>query len=250
MIPCLLLRRRGLYKTVRFRDPRYVGDPINAVRIFNDKGVDELIVLGIDCARSRSEPDFEMLSDIAGEAFVPACYGGGVKSLEDFHKLFRLGMEKVAVNTSAVENLSLVTAAAERFGSQSVVVSIDVKRTLFGKYSVYTAGGSVKSAHHPLTLAKQAQDAGAGEILVSSIDRDGTMQGLDLDLVKSVTAAVSVPVIAAGGVGSLVDVREGIQRAGASGVAIGSLFVFTGKHKAVLITYPSQEEIERTFARV
>ncbi len=245
VIPCLLLKGRGLYKTVRFREPRYVGDPINAVRIFNDKGVDELVVLDIVASLEDRGPDLELLRDIASEAFVPLCYGGGVRTVEQFAALFRLGVEKVAVNTGLVEVPGLIAEASRRFGGQSVIASIDVKRTMLGRYRVHVRGGRQATGLDPVTAARQAEDAGAGEILLNSIDRDGTMQGMDLALIRSVADAVSVPLVAVGGAGSIEHIAEAIAQGGASAVAAGSLFVFTGRHRAVLITYPSEAELAR-----
>lgn len=248
VIPCLLLRGRGLYKTVRFRDPTYVGDPINAVRIFNEKGVDELVVLDITATVSGKGPALELIGDIASEAFIPLCYGGGVRSVEDFAALFRLGVEKVAVNTALVEVPGLVAEAARRFGGQSVIASIDVKRGFLGKYRVRTRSGTHVVDLDPVTAARQAEGEGAGEIILNAVDRDGTMQGMDTDLIRTVTAAVSVPVVAIGGAGTLDHIVDAISLGGASAVAAGSMFVFTGRHRAVLITYPTETELARVNA--
>lgn len=243
IIPCLLLKGRGLYKTVKFKHPVYVGDPINAVRIFNEKGVDELVILDIEASAKGGGPNFDLLQDIASEAFVPLCYGGGVGSVDDMARLLRLGMEKVSLNTAAFESPGLVEAAVRQFGSQSVVASIDVKKTLLGRYEVVTRCGTKSAKVDPVTAARNAEQMGAGEILLNAIDRDGTMQGLDIGLVRSVTTAVKIPVVAVGGAGSLSDIAAGIREGGASAVAAGSLFVFQGRHRAVLITYPSEAEI-------
>jgi cyclase len=245
VIPCLLLKNEGLVKTVRFKQPKYVGDPINAVKIFNEKEVDELVFLDITATIENRKPPIKLISEIATECFMPFCYGGGIRSLEDVAELIKLGVEKVAINTHAVENPSLISRVAERFGNQSVVVSIDVKKNLFGKYRVYTHGGRRASKHDPVEFAVRMQELGAGELFLNSIDRDGTMEGYDVDLIKRVSEAVSIPVIACGGAGSLDDFTEAVKRGGASAVSAGSLFVFQNKNRAVLITYPSTKELER-----
>lgn len=244
VIPCLLLRGRGLYKTVKFREPRYVGDPINAVKIFNDKGVDELTILDIAASVERKGPDFALIESIVSEAFVPICYGGGVSTIEDFSRLFRLGVEKVSVNTAALTNTALVSEAAARFGSQSVVASIDVKRTMFGGYEVYGSSGKQRTRHDPVELARTLQKAGAGELVVCAIHKDGTMTGFDLQLTKMMVEAVDIPVVTLGGAGNVAHLKEALA-SGASGAAAGSMFVFHGPHRAVLISYPSESELGR-----
>lgn len=244
IIPCLLLRSRGLYKTVKFKDPRYVGDPINAVKIFNDKGVDELTILDIGASVEGCEPDFALIESIVSEAFVPICYGGGVRTLEQFSRLFRLGVEKVSVNTAALESTQLIKDAAARFGSQSVVASIDVKRTMFGGYEVYGRSGTSRSRQDPVELAKSLQAAGAGELVISAIHKDGTMAGFDLQLTRSIVEAVDIPVVALGGAGKVADLKAALAT-GASAAAAGSMFVFHGPHRAVLISYPSESELGR-----
>ncbi len=235
-------------KTVRFRDPKYLGDPINIVRIFNDKEVDELILLDITATPSGAPPAFDLLAKITGDCFMPLCYGGGVRSVEDLARLFRLGVEKVAMNTQAVENPTLIRAAADTFGSQSVVVSIDVRKTWRGRYEVMMRGGRRATGLDPVKLAVEMQECGAGELLVTAIQRDGTMRGYDLELTRAVSSAVSVPVIACGGAGRLSDVREVVVTGGASAAAAASLFVFQGPHRAVLISYPSPHDMTAAFA--
>lgn len=242
VIPCLLLKNLGLVKTVRFKHPTYVGDPINAVRIFNDKEVDELVFLDITATLERRPPPFEPIGKIASECFMPFCYGGGIRSLEHVTQLFTLGVEKVALNSSAAENPQFVNEVASVAGSQSVVVSIDVKRNLFGRYRVYTHSGTTRTEHDPVDYARRMQDSGAGEILLNSINRDGTMTGYDVELIRRVSGAVTIPIVAAGGARGVPDFAEAI-RAGASAAAAGSVFVFTGKHRAVLISYPSFDEL-------
>lgn len=244
-IPTLLLRGRGLYKTVKFKDETYIGDPINAVRIFNDKAADEIILLDIAASRTESEPNFDLVGEIATEAFIPLCYGGGVSRLEHFERLFKIGIEKVAVNAAAIGEMGLISAASRVFGSQSVVVGIDARRTLFGRYERYVRSGTLNAKQSVLDAARTAEQAGAGEILLNCIDRDGTMQGYDLALVREVSAALSIPVIACGGAGSLSDMARVIEEGQAASAAAGSVFVFQGKHRAVLITYPDEDQIAR-----
>jgi cyclase len=244
VIPCLLLKNSGLVKTVRFKNPKYVGDPINAVRIFNEKEVDELIFLDTTATAGNRKPNFRLINDIASECFMPFGYGGGIRDLNDIKELFNLGVEKVIINTYAVENPSFVKSAAERFGSQSIVVSIDVKKNLFGKYQVYTYSGKKVTKLDPATFAVQMEEMGAGEIILTSIDRDGTMMGYDIDLIKNVSASVGLPVVASGGAGKIGDFGDAIKLGGASAVAAGSFFVFQKRHRAVLITYPSEEELQ------
>lgn len=244
VIPALLLKGQGLVKTVKFKDPKYLGDPINIVRIFNDKEVDELIFLDITATNEGRRPPFERLAKITSECFMPLGYGGGIRSLEDVKTLLGLGVEKVILNTAAVEIPSLVTEAAEYAGSQAVVISMDVKRGLLGKYEVFTRSGTKATGLDPVRHAQEMERRGAGELFVNSIDRDGTMQGYDLELVRRVAQAVSIPVIACGGAGNLQHLAEAI-RAGASAAAAGSMFVFQGPLRGVLISYPSQEELRQ-----
>ena len=244
VIPCLLLKGQGLVKTVQFKDPKYVGDPINAVRIFNEKEVDELIFLDIQATVDRKSPQVKRTLEVASECFMPLCYGGGIRSLDDIQEILALGVEKVAVNTYAVENPSFVSNAADRFGSQSIVVAMDVKKHSLGKYEVFTHSGKVPARLEPVEHAKKMEEMGCGEILLNSIDRDGTREGYDIELIKQVSRSVSIPVIACGGAGKLSDFADAVKLGGASAVAAGSLFVFHGKHRAVLITYPSVQELE------
>ncbi len=240
VIPCLLLRGNGLVKTRRFRDPVYVGDPVNAVRIFSEKEADEIAVLDIDASREGREPNYELIAEIAGEAFMPVAYGGGVRTLEQMRRLIRSGVEKVVVNSAAVESPSVLSEGAAVFGSQAIVGGVDVKRTLLGGYRVVAKSGTVDARigldEHLASLVA----SGVGEIFLNSVDRDGTMSGYDLALVKHVTARVTVPVVACGGAGRLEHLSEAIREGGASAVAAGSLFVFHGKHRAVLINYPKE----------
>jgi cyclase len=243
VIPCLLLRKAGLYKTVQFKDPKYVGDPINAVRIFNEKEVDELIFLDIEASVAGRSPDLSMLKSIAGECFMPLCYGGGVKSLQDIEKILKVGVEKVSVNAALVEHPDFVREATRIHGSSTIVAAIDFKRSLFGKTTAWIRSGTVNTGKPLLDMARYAEDLGVGEILLNSIDRDGTMKGYDVEVIRSVTDAVRVPVIVCGGAGSLEHLHGAIHEGRASAVAAGSFFVFVGRHRAVLITYPSQADL-------
>ncbi|KAA0232371.1 MAG: imidazole glycerol phosphate synthase subunit HisF [Armatimonadetes bacterium] len=244
VIPSLLLRGRGLYKTVRFKDPKYVGDPVNAVKIFNEKEVDEIIVLDISATTEKKEPNFALIEEIASECFMPLGYGGGVTTIDQMRRLYRLGVEKIALNTAAFTDRHLVEAGCKTFGSSSVIASIDTKSTLFGKREVWINGGRVNTKVDPVRYAEQLARLGVGEILVNSIDRDGTMSGYDIELLKMLSAAVDVPIIACGGAGSLEHMQEAVTAAGVPAVAAGSMFVFHGRHRAVLINYPARAELE------
>lgn len=242
VIPVLLLKNAGLYKSVKFKDHKYVGDPINAIKIFNEKEVDELAFLDITASVNNQEPNYSMLADIASECFMPLCYGGGVRSVEQIEKILYCGVEKVSINSAAIEVPGLVNAAAKKFGSSTIAVSIDAKKGILGGYSVYTKSGTKNTRMSPVEFAKMMENEGAGEILLNSIDNDGTMKGYDLELVRNVSSSIGVPVIACGGAGSTDDMRAAVKQ-GASAVAAGSFFVFQGKHRAVLITYPDRKEI-------
>lgn len=237
LIPVLLLQGAGLVKTRRFKNPIYVGDPINVVRIFNDKEVDEIVVLDIAATAPGRGPDFDLVGRLTGEAFMPLCYGGGVRSLDTMRKLFRLGVEKVCLNTAAHDDPELVRRASREFGRQSVVVSIDVKRRFFGRREVMLEGGRRRTRLDPAEFARSVESAGAGELLLNAIDRDGTREGYDLDLLERVVAQVGLPVILCGGAGELAHFRAALAR-GAAACAAGSMFVFQPRTGAVLITYP------------
>jgi imidazole glycerol-phosphate synthase subunit HisF len=247
LIPCLLVKGPACVKTVRFRKPTYLGDPVNIVRIFNDREVDELIVLDTDATPKGQAPPFALLADLASECFMPLCYGGGVRSLGDIERLFALGVEKVAINTQAVVNPAIVEAAARQFGSQSIVASIDVKIDFLRRRRVVTHGGRRSHALDPVRHAREMESRGAGEVLLNSVDQDGVLRGYDLALIEAVGRATRVPVIACGGAGSLADAGRAL-RAGAAAAAAGSLFCFAGPNRAVLINYPDRREIEVAFA--
>ncbi len=246
VIPTLLLCNSGLVKGSKFKNHQYVGDPVNAVKIFNDKEVDELIFLDISATPGNKAPNFELLEDIASQAFMPFGYGGGLKSTADIERLFKIGVEKAILNTAAIQNLNIIDEASRIAGSQSIVVSIDVKKSFFGKYSIVSHCGMVETKLHPVEFAKRAEEAGAGELMVCSIDREGTGQGYDLDLIRQIAGAVNIPVVASGGATSLQDFKSAVGQ-GASAVAAGDMFIFHGKHKAVLITYPDYEKLENLF---
>lgn len=242
IIPCLLVQKKGLVKTVKFGPGKYVGDPINAVKIFNEKEADELIVLDIDATVNGAEPDFAMIQKLAAECRMPLCYGGGVKTVEQASRIISLGVEKVALSSAALANPGLITAIAREIGSQSVVVVLDVKRSLFGKYEVYTHNGKKATGRTPVELAKEAEALGAGEVVINAIDLDGQMKGYDLELARRVREAVGLPMSVLGGAGSLEDIGKLISSCGIVGASAGSLFVFKGKLRAVLINYPTVGE--------
>lgn len=242
IIPCLLVRKKGLVKTVKFGATKYVGDPINAVKIFNEKEADELIVLDIDATADGAEPDFALIQKLAAECRMPLCYGGGVKTVAQAKRIIGLGVEKVAISSAALADPSLITAIAAEIGSQSVVVVLDVKKSLFGKYEVYTCNGKQGSGRSPVDLAREAERLGAGEIVINSIDLDGQMKGYDLELAKRVREAITLPMSVLGGAGSLDDIGKLIRTCGVVGASAGSLFVFKGTYRAVLISYPNAVE--------
>ena len=247
IIPVLLLKGQGLYKTQKFKDPKYLGDPINAVKIFNDKEVDELCFLDITATNENREPNYKVISEIASECFMPLSYGGGVNKIEQAKKLFAIGVEKVIISSAFHTNPEMISKLSQTYGAQSVVVCIDVKKNFFGKYEVYTHSGTKNTKKDPVLVVKEAQDLGAGEIILNFIDRDGTMLGYDVEYISKVATTLEIPVIACGGAGKIQDFYEAVSKGHASAVAAGSLFVFHGKHRAVLISYPSQMELKELF---
>jgi cyclase len=247
VIPCLLLDKGGLVKTTKFKNPKYIGCPINAVRILNEKEVDELLFLDIKATVENREPPKSLLLEIASECFMPFCYGGGIKTLEQIGEILNLGAEKVLINSQALVGPTIIEQAANVFGSQSIVVCIDVKKTLLGGYKVFDHVQKTANKLDPIAFAIQMEEMGAGELLLTSVDRDGTMEGYDLDLLKEITNAVRIPVIASGGAGRLEDFSKAVKIGGASAISAGSMFVFYGKHRAVLINYPSQAELRAVF---
>jgi imidazole glycerol-phosphate synthase subunit HisF len=243
VIPSLLIRKGGLVKSVRFKDHKYVGDPINAVKIFNEKEVDELVLLDISATAEKRPPQYRMIMEIASEAFMPLAYGGGITRLEEIRELIAGGVEKVVLNSSAFANPSLVEEGAKYVGSQSIVVSMDVKKNLWGKYKVYTQNGSNNTGMDPVDYARQMEQAGAGELLLNAIDRDGTFQGYDTELIGMVSTGTGIPVVAIGGAAKVDDFLPAVT-SGASAVSAASMFVFNGPHRAVLISYPGQRELK------
>lgn len=245
VIPCLLLKDGGLVKTMRFSNPRYIGDPINAVKIYNAKEVDELIFLDITATKEKREPNYDLIKEIAEECFMPFSYGGGIRSIASIKKLLRLGVEKVILNTASHENPTLVREAVNMFGSSTVIASIDVKKNFLGKYKRYIRAGKKSVAGDIRDCVRDLEALGVGEIFINSIDRDGTMAGYDIELVRDLAERVSIPVIACGGAGTLNDVREVLQRTGISAAAAGSIFVYHGKIKGVLINYPNRAALDQ-----
>jgi imidazole glycerol-phosphate synthase subunit HisF len=246
VIPVLLLAQAGMVKTKGFAKPAYLGDPINAVKIFNEKMADELLLLDIEATAKRTI-NFEWIEDIVSEAFMPIAYGGGLTSMEQCAQLFERGVEKVVINTAAVERPELISEVAARFGSQAVVVSIDAKRNLWGRWRAYVRGAKKETKFSPTELAKACTDLGAGEVFLTSVEREGSFSGYDLGLTRAVADVVDVPVIAHGGAGQVAHFVEAVSQGGASAVAAGSMFVFAAKGEGMLISYPAQSELETRF---
>ena len=240
LIPCLLLDQKKLIKTVQFKNPKYIGDPVNTIKIFNDKFVDEIAILDITASKKRFEPDFHLIERIASECFVPLSYGGGISSFNQVKTIFSLGIEKVLINSNTFENPSLIRECADYFGSQSIIAGIDVKKRIWGRHVVYNHKSKKKTSLDPIEYSKHLESLGAGELFLTSIDNEGRMEGLDLELIKKVSKKVSIPVIACGGAKDLLNAKQGID-AGASAVGVGSLVVYQGPHKAVLINFPDLE---------
>ncbi|KAA3603983.1 MAG: imidazole glycerol phosphate synthase cyclase subunit [Candidatus Scalindua sp. AMX11] len=247
IIPCLLVRNKGLVKTVQFKDPKYVGDPLNAVKIFNEKESDELMVLDIDATIERREPDYKMIENLAVECRMPLCYGGGIKTSQQAQRIFNLGVEKIALSSGVIENPGLVTELAKEVGSQSVVVVLDVEKTMFGGYSIYIENGKIKTKIDIKDFVVKLQNMGVGEIVINSIDNDGVMDGYDYSLIDKIKPLVRVPMTVLGGAGTIDDIGKLIKKHGIIGAAAGSLFVFKGKYRAVLINYPNRNEKEALF---
>lgn len=244
IIPCLLVKNDGLVKTIKFGSPKYVGDPINAVRIFNEKEVDELMVVCIDATVNGLEPDYTLIKSLAAECRMPLCYGGGIKTVEQIQKIISLGVEKVALSSAAVCTPELIANASALVGAQSIVIVMDVKKKggLNRGYEIFTHNGTQSTGLHPADFAKRSEEIGAGEIVVNSIDQDGVMTGYDLDLITQVRENINLPLTSVGGAGSLKDISKLIESFGIIGAAAGSLFVFKGRFRAVLINYPNRDE--------
>ncbi len=241
--PCLLVHKKGLVKTVGFKDPKYVGDPINAVKIFNEKEVDELMVLDIDASVEKRGPDFELIKNLAVECRMPFCYGGGVTTVEQAKKIINLGAEKVAISSAAIENFEIIEKIGSAVGIQSVVVVLDVKKkALLGGYEIYIHNGKKSTGLKLKDFIRKLDNVGVGEIVINSIDRDGKMEGYDLSLIELVRNETDGPMTVLGGAGSYEDLKEVVDKYKVIGVAAGSLFVFKGKYKAVLISYPNKLE--------
>ena len=247
IIPCLLLKDGGLVKTVNFKSPTYIGDPVNAVKLFNEKEADELILLDIDATTNYFEPNYKLISQIATECRMPLCYGGGIKTVEQAKKIIGLGVEKLAISSGVLDNDKMINDIASEVGSQSVSVVLDVKKKLFGEYEVYTHNGSKRLKKNPFDLISKIEDMGAGEIVINSIDNDGSMKGYDLDLAKKIRKITNIQLSISGGAGSLDDIKVLIKECGIIGAIAGSLFVFKGRFRAVLINYPSLTDKKNLF---
>src|SRR5450759_5006632 len=247
IIPCLLLRNNGLVKTIKFKESIYIGDPINTIKIFNEKEVDEIIFLDIDATKTKTEPPYDLIRNIASECFMPFAYGGGIHSLRQIEKIIKSGAEKIVINSYAFLQKNFIKEAVNQFGSSTIAISMDVKKDFLRGNTVYIKGGTQSTGINPIDYAKEIENEGAGELLINSIDRDGVMEGYDIELIRSVSKSIKIPLIACGGAGKLSDFRLAIEEGGASAAAAGSFFVFHGKRRAVLITYPSYSEISNLF---
>jgi imidazole glycerol-phosphate synthase subunit HisF len=249
IIPALLIRDGGLVKTIRFSKERYIGDPINAVKIFNEKEVDELCLLDIGATIEGRAPAYDEINEIVSEAFMPVGYGGGIRTMDHIEQLFKIGVDKVIMNTAAFENEMLVKEASSVFGNQSIVISIDIKKDMWGRYNVFTRSGKSKQKIDMITAVKKMQDLGAGEIILNNIDRDGTMQGYDLDPIYKLSRAIEIPLVALGGAATIDDFIAAINH-GAAAVSAGSMFVFQGVHKGVLISYITSDTLENKLLKI
>jgi cyclase len=245
--PCLLVHNKGLVKTVKFKDSKYVGDPINAVKIFNEKEVDELVVFDIDATIENRGPDYKLIENLANECRMPLCYGGGIKTVSQAQRILSLGVEKIAISSAVFDNPNLIQEISSQVGNQSVVVVFDVKKKLFGGYDLYTHNAKNKIKLDLIGLVEKVQELGAGEIIINSIDNDGMMKGYDLDLINKIKKKINVPMTMLGGAGKLEDISQVIEKFGIIGCAAGSLFVFKGKYKAVLINYPNIKDKQKLF---
>jgi imidazole glycerol-phosphate synthase subunit HisF len=245
VIPCLLLKAGSLVKTVRFRRPAYIGDPVNTVRIFNELEVDELAFLDISASVEERPPDLEVLQQIADECFMPLAYGGGIRDVATAERILQIGFEKLIVNSAAFDSPTLITDLARRFGSQAVVASIDVGRQAFGGYQVLSRSATRSQRVAPVEWARQVEALGAGEILLTSVEREGTWRGFDVALTARITREVGIPVIAHGGAGSIQHIGEVVHTGGASAVALGSLVVYQNQGMGVLVNFPDKAALAR-----
>ena len=248
IIPILLIKDKGLVKTKKFKSPKYIGDPINSVRIFNEKEVDEIIILDIEASKNQKSPDFSLLEDIAAEAFMPLGYGGGIKTIDQVKKIFALGYEKVVINSSTFESYKIIEDSARIFGSQSVVGCIDIKKSTFSNRYLYSHNGQKKQKINIKTHIKNLINAGIGELIIQSIHLDGTKKGYDLNFLNKISKSIEIPSIGLGGAGELSDAVKAIKKTDLSAVAAGSIFVYFGAYDAVLINYPERDLIEKLFS--
>ncbi|MBM3453880.1 MAG: imidazole glycerol phosphate synthase subunit HisF [Bacteroidetes bacterium] len=247
IIPSLLLHKGGLYKTEKFKKPTYIGDPINAIKIFNEKEVDELMFLDIDASVENKEPNYKMIEDIASECFMPLCYGGGVKNVEQMKIIYSLGVEKISISSQAVINPKLIKEAANIFGNQAVVVTLDVKKDVWGNRKVFINNGKKNTKLNPIDFVKEVELLGAGEIVVNSCDHDGVMKGYDIELLKQIKLNTKIPIVALGGAGNFNHIKQVFNTTNIDAVACGSMFVYLGPLKGVLISYPTRHKIQELF---
>lgn len=248
IIPCLLIQGGKLVKTVRFADPKYVGDPINAVRIFNEKEVDELVILDIDASPEGRGPKFDFIQTIVSEAFMPVAYGGGIRTVDEAREILRLGVEKIILNSSAITNPELIREVSQECGAQSTLVCMDLERMADGRINALGCRGRDRRVVDPGDFAQRLQELGAGEIIVQAVHRDGMMTGFDIPLIQAIASSVNIPVVAIGGAGNLAHLAQAIHEGGASAAAAGSMFVFYGKFRAVMIQYPSRAKLEEALS--
>lgn len=244
LIPCLLISEGDMVKTRRFRKPVYIGDPVNTARIYNDKEVDELIVIDITCSRNKTEPNYKIIKELASECFMPLCYGGGITNMKTVDRLFSLGVEKICIQEAFFEQQDFIREIIQKYGSQSLVISLDIKKNIFGEKKLYRSGSNKRSKLSYRDFVAKVAESGAGELLLCSVDHEGEMSGLDYELIKEIKEMINIPLIVTGGVGNIEHIANGFK-AGANAVAVGSFFVFKGPLRGVLISYPSPEEISK-----
>jgi len=245
VIPCLLLHKGGLYKTERFKKPTYIGDPINAIKIFNEKEVDELMFIDIDASSQGREPNYKIIEDIASECFMPLCYGGGIKTLDQMKKIYTLGVEKISISSQVINEPSFIKNASNIFGRQSIVVTLDIKKDFWGNKKIFINNGKKNTKLNYIDFIKKIEKLGVGEIVINSIDNDGMMNGYDIKLLKEIKENINIPLIALGGAGNLEHLSEAFSIAKVDAVACGSMFVYKGALKGILISYPTYEKIKK-----